>query len=70
MAAFALHAALVISSAYVLSGIMLGAVVLIGSVGLHWRIDRAVIPTLLGWGAAGVVGLAFAMRALETISQG
>jgi hypothetical protein len=70
MAAFALHAAVVISSAYMLSGIMLGAVILIGSVGLHWRIDRTLIPTMLGWGAVGLVGLAFGMRALETLSQG
>jgi hypothetical protein len=69
MAAFALHAALVISGAYSLSGIVLAPVIII-ALRMRWSIDRRLILPMMSWGAVGVVGLAFATRMLETLSQG
>jgi hypothetical protein len=68
MAAFALHAAIVISGAYSLSGIVLAPVIIL-AVRMRWQIERAVILSMMSWGAVGVVALAFATRMLEMLSQ-
>jgi hypothetical protein len=68
MAAFALHAAVVIFSAYTVSGIVLAPVIII-ALAMRWRIDRALILPMMSWGAVGVVGLAFAMRMIEGLTQ-
>ena len=67
MAAFAFHVAFVISSAYAMSGIVLAPVLLIAMT-MRWRIDRGLILPMMSWGAVGVVGLAFALRAVEIFS--
>ena len=69
MAAFALHAALVIFSSYSVSGIVLAPVIII-ALAMRWRIDRGLIVPMMSWGAVGVVAMAFALRTLETLSQG
>ena len=69
MAAFALHAVLVISSAYTVSGVVLAPVILI-ALCMRWQIERSLILPMMSWGAVGVVGMAFALRTLETLSQG
>jgi hypothetical protein len=67
MAAFALHAALVISGAYSVSGIVLAPVIII-ALSMRWQIDRRLIVPMMGWGAVGVVAMAFALRTLETFA--
>ena len=69
MAAFALHAAVVICSAYSVSGIVLAPVIII-ALGMRWRIDRGLILPMMSWGAVGVVALAFAMRVVDGLVQG
>ena len=69
MAAFALHAALVIGSAYSLSGIVLAPVIII-ALAMRWRIDRAIIMPMMSWGAVGVVAMAFALRLVDGLAQG
>ena len=67
--AFALHTVLVTSSAYTLSGSVLAPVILI-ALAMRWQIERSLILPMMSWGAVGVVGLAFALRTLESLSQG
>ena len=67
MAAFALHAALVISGAYSVSGIVLAPVIII-ALSMRWQIDRGLIVPMMSWGAVGVVAMAFALRTLETFA--
>ena len=69
MAAFALHAAVVIASAYSVSGIVLAPVIII-ALGMRWRIDRSIVLPMMSWGAVGVVALSFAMRLLDAVTQG
>jgi len=69
MAAFALHAAVVIASAYSVSGIVLAPVIII-ALGMRWRIERSIVLPMMSWGAVGVVALAFAMRLLDGLTQG
>jgi hypothetical protein len=67
MAAFALHAALVISGAYSVSGIVLAPVIII-ALSMRWQINRSLIVPMMSWGAVGVVAMAFALRTLETFA--
>ena len=67
MAAFALHAALVISGAYSVSGIVLAPVIII-ALSMRWSVDRRLIVPMMSWGAVGVVAMAFALRTLETFA--
>ena len=67
MAAFALHAALVISGAYSVSGIVLAPVIII-ALSMRWQIDRQLIIPMMSWGAVGVVAMGFALRTLETFA--
>jgi len=67
MAAFALHAALVISGAYSVSGIVLAPVIII-ALSMRWQINRSLIIPMMSWGAVGVVAMAFALRTLETFA--
>ena len=67
MAAFALHAALVISGAYSVSGIVLAPVIII-ALSMRWQISRSLIVPMMSWGAVGVVAMAFALRTLETFA--
>ncbi len=64
MAAFALRTTSVILSAYTLSGVLLIPPVVIG-LALRWRIERALIAPMIGWGAAALVAAATAVNALS-----
>ena len=63
MAAFALRATSVILYAYTLSGVLLIPPVVIG-LALRWRIERALVARMIGWGAAVLVAGAVFVDAL------
>lgn len=64
MAAFALRATYVVFSAYTLSGVLLIPPVVV-ALALRWRIERALIAPMIGWGAAALVACTVALKAIS-----
>lgn len=50
----------VVAYSYLLSGVMLAPVMIVAAV-MHVRIERRLVPTMIGWGAAALVFAAFVM---------